>query len=312
MRRSLIALPFVLASALVLAGCAGDPEPDATDEPAAQIPVCEAPAGDAVESVEVGGEFGSAPTVEFSAPLQVDATQRTVLQQGDDAPEGALVIAAYALYNGTTGEELETYGWGGPEELTFFRGDYSNLGPGFAQTLGCLGAGSRVVGVIPAAEGFGASGAEVGLGEDDVLVFVVDVLDDTVWTEDLPEIGGTAEDPTVTLAPTAPIADLRIATLEEGDGPVVGPYDSVTVNYLGTAWETGEVFDSSFERGSPATFSVQGVVQGFKEALIGQKVGSRVVVTMPPSLGYGASQGHALQNSTLVFLIDIVDTASAG
>ena len=115
----------------------------------------------------------------------------------------------------------------------------------------------------------------------------------------------------MTLPATAPPTDLRIVVLEEGDGAVVGPFDSVTVNYQGTAWETGEIFDSSFERGEPATFQVQGVVQGFMQALVNQKVGSRVLVTMPPALGYGGSPGHELETSTLVFLIDMVLTPPA-
>lgn len=315
MRRTFTALPLVLASALVLAGCAGEPTTDPTDDttdPIADVDVCDAPSGDATDAVTVTGEFGAVPTVDFTAPLAVDETERVVVEQGDEVAAGTLVTAAYALFNGTTGEQLESFGWGADELPTYFRGDYDNLGPGFAKTIGCLGPGSRVVGVIPGDEGFGDSAAQVGLDPEDPLVFVVDILGDAAWTTDLPDVGGTAEAPTVTLPAIAPITDLRIAVLEEGDGEVVGPYDSVTVNYLGTAWETGEIFDSSFERGTPATFSVQGVVQGFSQALIGQKVGSRVIVTMPPALGYGASAGHELQNSTLVFLIDIVATSSAG
>lgn len=315
MRRIRLVLPLALASALVLAGCAGEPEPTPTsdaDTPATPTDVCEAPSGDAVEAVRVTGDVGSAPTVEFTAPLAVDETERVVVTQGEEVAAGTLITAAYALYNGTTGEELETFGWADDQEPTPFRGDYDNIGPGFAKTLGCLGPGSRVVGVIPGDEGFGASGESVGLAADDALVFVVDILGDTVWRDGLPEIGGTPEQPTVTLPATAPLTDLRIAVLEEGDGAVVGPSDAVTVNYLGTAWETGEVFDSSFERGSPATFQVQGVVVGFKEALIGQKVGSRVIVTMPPAFGYGGQAGHPLETSTLVFLVDIVDVQPAG
>ena len=57
---------------------------------------------------------------------------------------------------------------------------------------------------------------------------------------------------------------------------------------------------------------VEGLAARFSQALIGQKVGSRVIVTMPPALGYGAQEGHPLQPYTLVFLIDIVETSSAG
>lgn len=307
LRRTHLVLPLVLATALVLAGCApGDsPDPEGTDD--ALAGVCETPDGDVVSAVEVTGDFGSAPTVVFDAGLTLATTERAVLIEGDEVEPGHLVSAAYALYNGTTGDELETYGWGEGDPATPFRADYDLLFAGFAKTLGCLGPGSRAVGVIPSAEGFGAQGEQVGIGADDVLVFVVDVLSDNVWSSDLAEIGGTAEAPTVTLPATAPKTDLEIAVLEEGDGDVVGLADSVSVHYLGTAWETGEVFDSSFDRGEPATFAVSGVVQGFQEALVGQTVGSKILVTMPPSFGYGASQGHALQNSTLVFYIEIVE-----
>ena len=313
MRRPLLALPVVLASALVLAGCAGDPAtPEPSDTADARIDVCEAPGGDVVDAVEVSGEFGSAPTVTIDAPVEIAETERSVLVQGDEVAAGSLVSAAYALYDGTTGEALETVGWGEGETATYFRGAYDYLGDGFAKTLGCLGPGSRVVGVIPGAEGFGEAATQVGLDPETPLVFVVDVLGDAEWSEDLPEVGGTAEAPTVTLPATAPKPDLGIAVLEEGDGAVVGPADSVSVNYLGTAWETGEVFDESYSGGQPVTFEVGGVVQGFQEALIGQKVGSRVIVSMPPALGYGLQPGHALENYTLVFLIDIVDVAPAG
>ncbi len=306
LRRSLIALPLLLASALALSGCAGDPaEPDPTDAETAAVDVCDTTGGDAVSAVDVAGDFGSAPTVTFDAGLEVTTTERSVLIEGDEAAPGQLVSAAYALYNGTTGEELETFGWGEGDPATPFRADLEMLFEGFAKTLGCLGPGSRAVGVIPNAEGFGDQAETVGIGLDDVLVFVVDVLSDNVWSTDLPEIGGTAEAPIVTLPSTAPKADLEIAVLEEGDGDVVGLADSVSVHYLGTAWETGAVFDSSFDRGAPATFAVSGVVQGFKEALVGQTVGSKIVVTMPPALGYGGSEGHELQNSTLVFYIEI-------
>lgn len=313
MRRSLIALPFVLASALVLAACAGDsPDPESAETTAPAVDVCATPGGDGVDAVDVAGDFGSLPTVTFDAGLEVESTERAVVVEGDEAEPGQLVSAAYGLYNGTTGDEIETFGWGEGETATPFRADVELLFEGFAKTLGCLGPGSRAVGVIPSAEAFGEQGEQVGIGADDVLVFVVDVLSDNVWSTDLPEIGGTAEAPTVTLPAVAPKTDLEIAVLQEGDGDVVGPTDTVSVHYLGTAWETGEVFDSSFERGAPAEFQVGGVVQGFREALLGQTVGSTILVTMPPALGYGSQEGHPLQTSTLVFYVQIIDATPAG
>lgn len=317
MRRALPVLSLALAGALVLAGCAGDPEAAPTDvaseNPTDLIDVCDAPSGASVESVEVSGDFGVEPAVTIPAPLVVDATERTVLIEGGEVDPGALVLVAYQFYNAATGAAIDGLGsWGTGATPEYLRGSYDFVSPGFAQTIGCLGVGSRVVGVVPADEGFADLNEQFGLGVDDAVVFVADIVGDTTWTDDIPEVGGSAEAPTVTLPDTAPPADLRINVLEEGDGATVGPADSVTVHYLGTSWETGEIFDQSYTRGAPSTFPVQGVVQGFMQALVGQKVGSRVLVSMPPALGYGdaATSQHELAGQTLVFLIDITATAA--
>jgi FKBP-type peptidyl-prolyl cis-trans isomerase 2 len=316
LRRPLLVLPLIAASALVLAGCAGAETPTETPAPedtsAAMIDVCEAPSGDAASAVQVSGDFGSEPTVTIDGAVSAEETEREVVIDGGEAPEGALVSVAYAFYNGTSGELIDTFGWTEGETPEYLRGGYDYISPGFAKTIGCLAPGSRVVGVIPSAEGFAEAGAQYGLADEDSVVFVADIIGDAEWTEDVPEVSGDAANPVVTLPGATPVPDLRIAVLEEGDGAAVGPFDTVTVNYQGTAWETGEIFDSSFERGQPASFQVQGVVQGFMQALVNQKVGSRVIVTMPPSLGYGNSPGHELATSTLVFLIDIVDVQPAG
>jgi len=316
LRRPLLVLPLVLASALVLAGCAGDDPTESTPEetPAASVDVCETSGGAAVDALTVSGDFGTTPTVDFAAPLDaIESTQVAVaIDGGSQVAPGANVQAAYLMINGTTGETIDTYGYGEGEEPIEFRADVDALRVGFAKALGCAGPGTRVVAVIPPDEGFGAEAVDSGVAEDDLVIFVADILADlspVEWVTDVPEVGGTDEAPTVTLPAVAPKTDLEIAVLTEGDGDVVGPADSVTVNYLGTAWESGEIFDQSYARGEPATFSVQGVVPGFRDALIGQKVGTRLLVTMPPSLGYGTTEGHELQNSTLVFLIDIVAIA---
>jgi peptidylprolyl isomerase len=316
LRRPLFAVPLVLASALVLAGCAAEPSTQSSPAPtsAASVDVCATPGGDVVDSLTVSGDFGTLPSVDFAAPLaSVDETQAAVaIDGGTEVAPGASVRAAYLMINGTTGEVVDTFGYAAGETPIDFRADVAALRPGFAKALGCAGPGTRVVAVIPPDEGFGDEAVDSGVAEDDVIIFVADVIADLTpaeWTTDVPEVGGTDDAPTVTLPDAAPKTDLEIAVLSAGDGDVVGPADSVSVDYLGTAWETGEIFDQSFARGEPSTFSVQGVVAGFRDALIGQKVGTRLLVTMPPSLGYGASEGHELQNSTLVFLIDIVAIA---
>jgi FKBP-type peptidyl-prolyl cis-trans isomerase len=86
------------------------------------------------------------------------------------------------------------------------------------------------------------------------------------------------------------------------------------VQYQGTNWRTGEIFDQSWGRRIPASFNTEGVVNGFKQALVGQKVGSQVVVMIPPADGYGEAgnpQAGIEGTDVLVFVIDILAAVPA-
>jgi peptidylprolyl isomerase len=72
------------------------------------------------------------------------------------------------------------------------------------------------------------------------------------------------------------------------------------------SWTTGEVFDSSWQRGVPASFSTDGVIAGFRDGLVGQTVGSRVIITIPPDLGYGPYEAGSPASGTIVFVVDIL------
>lgn len=87
------------------------------------------------------------------------------------------------------------------------------------------------------------------------------------------------------------------------------------VNYLGQVW-SGEVFDSSFGSPSPAAFSIGTgqVIQGWDTGLVGQDVGSRVLLSIPPDLGYGAAgnpDAGISGTDTLVFVVDIIGSYPA-
>ncbi len=99
--------------------------------------------------------------------------------------------------------------------------------------------------------------------------------------------------------------------LKKGDGPVVGEGADVVVHYTGINWNTGVIFDSSWENGSPATFNTRGVIGGFTAALEGQTVGSQVLVVIPPDQGYGAagSPPDIGGTDTIVFVVDILGLA---
>jgi peptidylprolyl isomerase len=125
--------------------------------------------------------------------------------------------------------------------------------------------------------------------------------------------GETQSKPQVEFEDGYSVDNTEVETLVKGDGAKVGAEDVVTVDYVGINARNGEEFDSSWQSGQPATFSLgAGMITGFNKALVGQNVGSRIVAAIPPKDGYG-SQGNpqaGIQGQdTLVFVIDIRDAA---
>lgn len=101
--------------------------------------------------------------------------------------------------------------------------------------------------------------------------------------------------------------ELVIEDLIVGDGVEAGPGQKVTVHYAGVEYETGEQFDSSWDRGESIEFPLKGLIAGWQEGIPGMKVGGRRKLTIPPVLAYGAAgSGHRLSGKTLVFIIDLL------
>jgi len=104
---------------------------------------------------------------------------------------------------------------------------------------------------------------------------------------------------------------LQFKVIAEGSGKSPKADDTVTVNYKGTLID-GIEFDSSYKRGQPATFRVNGVIKGWTEALQMMKEASKWQLFIPPELGYGnRATGRIPPNSTLIFEIELL-SVSAG
>ena len=101
---------------------------------------------------------------------------------------------------------------------------------------------------------------------------------------------------------------LQYKSLKEGAGPQPKASDTVTVNYRGTLID-GTEFDSSYKRGEPATFPLNGVIKGWTEGLQLMKKGSKFQFVIPPNLAYGerAVGADIGPNSTLVFDVELLD-----
>lgn len=311
-----------LSVLVLLAGCsAATTSTDADSTAAPSTDVCAVESGTASDSVTVTGDLGAEPTVTFDAGLSVDTTERTTVIEGtgDEVPAGGAAAVAYTLYNGTTGEKIDSYGWAEGENVSFTASTAAVLA-GIAKTIGCETVGSRIVSVVAPDDAFGDSGYEdLGIAGGDSLVFVMDItalIPSRADGADQPAVAGMptvalADDgtPTVTLpggdAPTA----LQLAVLKKGTGATVAEGASVIVQYVGVKWSTGEVFDQSWGTAGPTAFSLTDVVPGFSQAVVGQTVGSQVLAVIPPSLGYGeagADTTSELAGETLVFVVDIL------
>ncbi|OBB48205.1 peptidylprolyl isomerase [Mycobacterium sp. 852002-51961_SCH5331710] len=107
------------------------------------------------------------------------------------------------------------------------------------------------------------------------------------------------------------VTETQVHTLKPGDGPVVSDTAKVLVCYMGVNGRDGSVFDSSYERGMPVDFPLDGVVPGFQKAIAGQKVGSTVAVAMTSADGYPEGQPAAgiQAGDSLVFAIKILDAS---
>lgn len=125
-----------------------------------------------------------------------------------------------------------------------------------------------------------------------------------------PTSGPLAKEPKVT-PPSGPApTKLEIKDLIAGTGPEVKAGASVTVNYVGVLYKGGKIFDASWKRGEPSTFSLSGVIAGWTKGIPGMKVGGRRELVIPAALAYGAkgSPPSIPANAPLVFVIDMLGT----
>lgn len=103
---------------------------------------------------------------------------------------------------------------------------------------------------------------------------------------------------------------LQYKVLTEGDGAKPSGADRVTVHYRGTLLD-GTEFDSSYKRGQPATFALNGVIKGWTEGLQLMKMGSKYEFVIPPELAYGkrGTGGQIGPDATLIFEVELLDIA---
>jgi FKBP-type peptidyl-prolyl cis-trans isomerase len=324
MRRFLALLAVPLLACVVLAGCG-------SSKPAASSSSPSSSSSAANSAVTATGSFGETPNVTIpKAKAGTTLAVKTVIQgTGTTLTKSDAMAANFVLYfwDGTSSSlKANTF----TSNPTMIGG---SMLPGLETALIGQKVGSRVLAVIPPAQGYGTSGdSQLGIKGTTTLVFVIDVLKAYSATAgatgsqesngggDLPTVSAKAGSaPTLTFSSSSPPSGLVTKTLVKGNGPKVVKGEYVIAQYVGYIWRTKKAFGSSWSSGTPFGFVVgaspEQVIPGWDKALVGQTVGSRVLLSIPPAEGYGSagqSQAGIKGTDTLVFVIDIVDALKLG
>jgi peptidylprolyl isomerase len=266
--------------------------------------------------------YGGEDFADGDLPFGVASTevQQVSEGEGEEVAEGEQVTVRYLAVNGTTGEELlSTF----PTEDTVVM-DLSNpsLLPAFLESLPGQQPGAELIMAMPPSEGFGEAGnANLGIGPTDTVLFYVEVVEaveplsqaegtEVEPEEGLPTVEADGTSPATITIPEGeePPTELVVQPLIEGEREEVTAGQTVTVHYTGVKWSDGEQFDSSLESGQPFSTVIGAgqVIPGWDEGLVGQTVGSRVLLVIPPDLAYGEDPSANLGGETLVFVVDIL------
>ncbi|MFE5188246.1 FKBP-type peptidyl-prolyl cis-trans isomerase [Streptomyces sp. NPDC056628] len=328
-RRSLlIAVP---AGMVTLAACGDDKDsgggasdsvsPSAPEQSAAPSPkIVDGP----LPAITAGTKFGQKPKVaKGEGEPSKDLAVRTVIAgNGKTVAENDYLQANYLGQIWATGKVFDnSYDRKAPLLIQLSQG---RIIDGWRYALAGKKVGSRVEMAVPPTWGYGKEGNEqAGIKGTDTLVFVVDIENSFNASSsakgkkvpqddpDLPKVGTNTDGkaPSIKVPKTDPPKKLVSRYILEGDGDEVAAENTVLVQYKGVQWATGKEFDSSYAAKQLVSFPLAQVVKGWSQGLTGKKVGSRVLIVIPPELGYGDQppQGSGIaKNATLVFSVDIL------
>ncbi|WP_344438750.1 FKBP-type peptidyl-prolyl cis-trans isomerase [Kitasatospora nipponensis] len=325
MRRTaglLVVLPM-----LVLAACSSSSPVKSGPSPAptSSAPAVPSPVASASPMPTVSGDVGSKAVITLPPGQPSGQFVVSTVSEGEGATvnRGDWVTVNYTAKNWTTGKDVpSSYDAGSKPQL--YQAGIGQLVPAFDQSVVGHKVGSRMLVVAPPAAAFGDQGnTQLGVGKGDTVVFVLDILEDvpqdsvvtgtvTPPPANLPQVkeNGKAA-PTITIPQGVPApTDLQTSVLIKGDGKPVKSGQTVLVQYTGVLYSNGQQFDSSWNHGGAQALQIGtgSVIEGWDKGLVGQSVGSQVLLVVPPALGYkDQAQNGIPANSTLVFVIDILE-----
>jgi peptidylprolyl isomerase len=314
-------LAILLPGLLLLTACGGQSsQPEPTSQSAGETAKF-----DSLKLTDNGDK--KAPGVEFEKPLTVSEPTIKVVSEGSGDALKANQVAKISILalNGSDGSQLEDTFANEPESLELNDELKTSSAVIYNAFVGAKVGSSLALAVpgqqsAPASAGpsDGATPSPSAAAEPSQLLIIkvlsaadaTPVLDkpqgETVTPPaGLPTVAEKDGVPEINVQGAAAPTALVSQDLIKGTGATVKESDTLTVNYVGVNLDGGTKFDSSFDRGQPATFPLTGVIKGWTQGLAGKTVGSRVLLVIPKDLAYGdAGQGQA--KGDLVFVVDIL------
>ncbi|MER7502634.1 FKBP-type peptidyl-prolyl cis-trans isomerase [Nonomuraea pusilla] len=280
----------------------------------------EAAAGGSAAAFQVTGNQGAKPKVTFPSGSPATTSSYRVVDEGTGpaVQAGDKLIVNLTVWNWDgkgNAEQGSSYDTKQPETIPVDTQIPKVLQEGFTKVKH----GGRLLAVLA---NDAAGGVQQTQSAEPTKVFVLDVVGarpkplaaatgketkESIKGVEVTNPGGDKAPTLTTKTDLKPPKELVVKTVIEGTGEKVQPNQTLTVHYTGKVWGTDSEFDSSWGRGQPAEFPLGQVIQGWQKGLAGVPVGSRVVLSIPPDLGYGdKAQDKIPANSTLVFVVDVL------
>ncbi|MEU6713447.1 FKBP-type peptidyl-prolyl cis-trans isomerase [Nonomuraea sp. NPDC046802] len=266
----------------------------------------------------VDGAFGARPQVVFPGGKPARGLQVEELATGKGARLGAgdVAIVQYTAHVWDGGRNRlvdSSFNRGAPAAFPV-----GALVPGLDKALRGRTVGSRVIAAIPPEDGFGPNPPR-GVAPGEELFYVVDILGAHAKGVSVEAGGGTLAGVRVSGGPRPglwvpegpPPAGFVTKLLAEGQGRRTRAGQLVVTQYEGAVWSLRRVFEATWASGQPKAFRIGdgSVIKAWDKALVGVPAGSRVLMIVPPSYGYGAAGLPAAgikSSDTLVFVVDVI------
>ncbi|MDO5721070.1 MAG: peptidylprolyl isomerase [Actinomycetaceae bacterium] len=245
--------------------------------------------------VEVSGRVGGTPALVVDSQVSVLSKKVTELEVGTgrEITADSPLIVSMMTYSGETGKVLSE---AGRPRLSVGVANAENFDQFLLDAVIGKTEGSRLLFARPVTDG----------SKRRTELSVVDILWSAAAGETVEDPGGPLQvsvneaGPRLSHGEGSPPDTLKVQTLVEGNGQQVRTGDAVLAQYVSARWDDSVVVSSTWSTGIPQTIRLETAMPGVRNALLDQRVGSRLAITVPPNMAQG--------DTTLMIVVDILGT----